>query len=129
MTTETTHDTPIASLGAFVIDCPAPLDLAAFYSSLTGWPVRDGSDADWAELAAPSGPALAFQRVDGEYVKPDWPTTERPQQYHLDFMVPDLDEAERDVMTLGVTKADHQPGTTFRVFLDPAGHPFCLCKS
>ena len=24
-------------------------------------------------------------------------------------------------------KADYQPGTTFRVFLDPAGHPFCLC--
>jgi hypothetical protein len=31
------------------------------------------------------------------------------------------------VLALGATKAQHQPGTTFRVFLDPAGHPFCLC--
>ena len=31
------------------------------------------------------------------------------------------------VLGLGATKHDHQPGTSFRVFLDPAGHPFCLC--
>jgi len=30
------------------------------------------------------------------------------------------------VLELGATKHQHQPGTTFRVFLDPAGHPFCL---
>ena len=39
----------------------------------------------------------------------------------------DLDDAEPKVIELGATKAEHQPGTTFRVFLDPAGHPFCLC--
>jgi hypothetical protein len=33
------------------------------------------------------------------------------------------------VLARGATKADVQPGTTFRVFLDPAGHPFCLCKA
>lgn len=42
-------------------------------------------------------------------------------------MVDDLDEAEAATLALGATKAEHQPGTTFRVFLDPAGHPFCLC--
>ncbi len=36
---------------------------------------------------------------------------------------------EQAVVELGATLADHQPGTTFRVFLDPAGHPFCLCVS
>ena len=46
---------------------------------------------------------------------------------HLDVMVEDLDTAEAAVLELGATKHDHQPGTTFRVFLDPAGHPFCLC--
>lgn len=40
--------------------------------------------------------------------------------------VDDLDEAEAAV-ALGAVKHDHQPGTSFRVFLDPAGHPFCLC--
>jgi glyoxalase superfamily protein len=33
------------------------------------------------------------------------------------------------VIALGATKAEYQPGTTFRVMLDPAGHPFCLCLS
>ncbi|NUR94484.1 MAG: VOC family protein, partial [Kribbellaceae bacterium] len=54
-------------------------------------------------------------------------TQEVPQQLHLDVMVRDLDEAEREVLAIGATKAEYQPGTTFRVFLDPAGHPFCLC--
>jgi hypothetical protein len=50
-----------------------------------------------------------------------------PQQMHIDVMVDDLDAGEAAVLGLGATKAEHQPGKTFRVFLDPAGHPFCLC--
>jgi hypothetical protein len=30
------------------------------------------------------------------------------------------------VLTIGARKAEVQPGETFRVFLDPVGHPFCL---
>ena len=46
---------------------------------------------------------------------------------HLDFTVPDLDEGERAVLALGAVKHEHQPSPdAFRVFLDPAGHPFCL---
>jgi hypothetical protein len=48
---------------------------------------------------------------------------------HLDVVVDDLDAAEQAVLGLGATKHSHQPGTSFRVFLDPAGHPFCLCLS
>ena len=48
---------------------------------------------------------------------------------HLDVVVGDLDAGEAAVIELGTIKHDHQPGTTFRVFLDPAGHPFCLCLS
>lgn len=46
---------------------------------------------------------------------------------HLDVIVDNLDAGETEVLALGGTRHDHQPGTTFRVFLDPAGHPFCLC--
>ena len=46
---------------------------------------------------------------------------------HLDVIVDDLDVAEAAVLDLGTTKHGHQPGTSFRVFLDPPGHPFCLC--
>lgn len=48
---------------------------------------------------------------------------------HLDFDVDDLDAAESAVLAMGATKHDHQPGTTYRVFLDPAGHPFSLVQA
>jgi hypothetical protein len=48
---------------------------------------------------------------------------------HLDMIVEDLDKGEEVALSLGASKADHQPGETFRVLLDPAGHPFCLCLS
>ncbi|MFB9631630.1 VOC family protein [Nonomuraea helvata] len=33
------------------------------------------------------------------------------------------------MLELGASKHAHQPGRSFRVFLDPEGHPFCLCAS
>lgn len=130
MTTEThtpnTTGTGIAVLSGIVLDCANPPALAQFYSDLTGWPVSDGSSDEWAIVATPFGVALGFQGV-ADYVAPNWPGTEPPQQFHLDFDVPDLDEGEAKVLALGARKAEHQPGQTFRVFLDPEGHPFCLC--
>lgn len=116
----------IARYPGIVIDCPEPRALAEFYQALLGWSV-DASD-DWADIRADYGQSISFQKVD-DYTPPRWPTQEVPQQMHLDLMVDDLDAGEREVLALGGTKAEHQPGTTFRVFLDPAGHPFCLCVS
>jgi len=42
---------------------------------------------------------------------------------HLDVIVADLDAAEAAVLELGATRHEHQPRTSFRVFLDPAGPP------
>lgn len=114
----------IAHSPGLVIDCPDAAALAAFYGALLDWKV-DGSD-DWADIRSPDGRVISFQQVD-RYAAPDWPGQARPQQMHLDVVVDDLDAAEPEVVALGATKAEHQPGTTFRVFLDPAGHPFCLC--
>jgi hypothetical protein len=33
------------------------------------------------------------------------------------------------VLEAGARKTEHQPGTTFRVYLDPDGNPFCLVLS
>ena len=33
-----------------IIDCPDTMALAAFYSAVTGIPVKDGSDQGWAGL-------------------------------------------------------------------------------
>ncbi len=114
----------IAQFSLVALDCPAPRALAEFYAAITGWePDRD--DDDWVQLRNDGGATLAFQRAPG-YQPPVWPSDHHPQQAHLDFDVSDLDVGEEQVLALGARKADVQPGTTFRVYLDPAGHPFCL---
>ncbi len=90
------------------------------------WKIEEGED--WWSIKADHGDSLSFQKVDS-YRPPQWPGQEIPQQMHLDVVVDDLDTAETEVLKLGATKHEYQPGTTFRVFLDPAGHPFCLCLS
>jgi predicted enzyme related to lactoylglutathione lyase len=116
----------IARFPSIVLDCPDPHALAAFYGALLDWKVE--TSEGWADVKADYGQCLSFQEVD-DFQAPAWPGQERPQQMHLDVVVDDLDTAEAAVLELGATKHDHQPGTTFRVFLDPAGHPFCLCTS
>ena len=113
----------IARFPSIVLDCPDPGALATFYGALLGWEVS--ASADWAEIRA-DNQCFCFQKVEG-YRAPAWPGQEVPQQMHLDVMVEDLEAGEAAVVALGATRHDHQPGTTFRVFLDPAGHPFCLC--
>ena len=114
----------IARFPSIVLDCPDPAALAKFYGAMLDWKV-DVSD-DWAEVRADYGQCICFQPVE-DYRPPVWPDQDVPQQMHLDVVVDDLDAGEAAVLELGATKHDHQPGTSFRVFLDPAGHPFCLC--
>lgn len=106
------------------LDCPDPHVLAAFYGAITGWGI-DSDEGDWVQLRSDAGAALAFQRVP-DHRPPVWPGAGHPQQVHLDFDVRDLDVAEAQVTALGARKAEFQPDPAFRVFLDPAGHPFCL---
>lgn len=115
----------IARSPSIVIDCSDPTVLAKFYGALLDW--RIDLSSDWAEVRSDDG-CISFQQVEG-YAPPKWPSQEMPQQMHLDVIVDDLDDAEAQVIALGATKHEHQPGTTFRVFLDPEGHPFCLCVS
>lgn len=117
----------------FALDCPDPLALAAFYSALTGLEVEPLGDfppekVTWIELLNGDHPTLAFQKIEG-YLAPTWPEGPLPQQAHIDFVVADLDAGEEHVLAIGATKAEHQPGETFRVYLDPVGHPFCLVRA
>ena len=115
----------IARLSVFALDTPDPEGLAEFYSAITGWEVERGDEDDWVQLRSDGGATLAFQLAP-DHQPPVWPSAERPQQAHIDFDVADLDGAEEQVLALGARKAEVQPGTTFRVYLDPSGHPFCL---
>lgn len=115
----------MTKLYGVTIDCPNPAQLAEFYQRLTGMKLGYSSD-DFAGLEGDGGPGIGFQRVEG-YQAPQWPGQAAPQQFHLDFSVEALDAAEALVLELGATKAAEQPGgDRWRVYLDPAGHPFCL---
>lgn len=123
----------IADLQCVVLDCPDPVALAEFYRSLLGGTVnrqdrRWALSDDWATLHTPSGLVLAFQRA-ADHRPPRWPDPDRPQQFHLDFGVPDLDRAEEQVLALGARVLDDGGGERgWRVYADPAGHPFCLVR-
>ena len=114
----------IARFPGLVIDCPDAKVLADFYGAMLDWKID--VKENWADIRAEYGQCISFQAVEN-YTPPKWPGQEKPQQMHLDVLVDNLDEAEAAVIELGATKHEYQPGTTFRVFLDPAGHPFCLC--
>ncbi|MGH9107275.1 MAG: VOC family protein [Acidimicrobiales bacterium] len=124
-------------LDLVILDCPDALELSRFYGEVLGWELEDGSNRDWSTLVPPGGglsldnpegrTTLAFQRVD-DWVEPTWPGGAHPQQFHLDFSVPDISAAEPAVVAAGARAHAHQPSADghFRVYLDPAGHPFCL---
>lgn len=116
---------PLARLRTVVLDCPDPRALADFYSAVIGGEITHVED-DWVTLVV-DGVRVAFQLAE-EFAAPTWPTGERPQQFHLDLMVDDVDAVEPRLLELGATKHEVQPGEdgNFRVYLDPVGHPFCL---
>ncbi|MGW3012792.1 VOC family protein [Streptomyces sp. NPDC001219] len=118
----------LIKLGVVALDCPDPRALANFYAEMLDWQVTGGDD-EWIEIAGPTGRTLAFQGV-ADYRPPRWPGQDVPQQLHLDFDVSraDIDEAERKILALGAELVQRDEGLRdFRVYLDPAGHPFCLC--
>jgi glyoxalase superfamily protein len=66
--------------------------------------------------------------ASARYRPPTWPDSEVAKQIHLDLAVDDLDAAEAEATRLGARRAETQPTPNkWRVMLDPAGHPFCLC--
>ncbi|MBO0608937.1 VOC family protein [Myceligenerans salitolerans] len=114
----------------FIIDCPDPMSLASFYAEVTGRPIKDGSDDSWAGIIF-GEIELAFQRVEN-YRPPVWPSDEHPKQYHLDFEVDEIDAEQGRVVALGATlERDFvgPEGYGWRVYTDPVGHPFCLCRN
>jgi catechol 2,3-dioxygenase-like lactoylglutathione lyase family enzyme len=119
----------LGKLQCVVLDCPDVLELAQFYQALLGGVVNQPDprwtvDSAFSTLHADSGLVLAFQRTD-DYRRPRWPDAAYPQQFHLDVEVADLDQAEAQVLGLGGGLLHVDP-RGWRVFADPAGHPFCL---
>jgi catechol 2,3-dioxygenase-like lactoylglutathione lyase family enzyme len=114
----------IGRLRTVVLDA-ADMDAEAqFWSALLDIPVVHRSD-DWTTLQG-RDVRLAVQLAP-DHIPPDWPDPSRPQQLHLDIEVDDVDQAERQVLALGARRLPDPPDAEdFRVYADPAGHPFCL---
>lgn len=115
------------SLATVVLDCRDAHELADFYRELLGWEVKR-SEPEWVLIGpAGEGTRLALQ-AEAWYRPPVWPEEPGTQHkmLHLDFLVDDLDAAARHAAALGATVAPHQPQEGVLVYLDPAGHPFCL---
>jgi catechol 2,3-dioxygenase-like lactoylglutathione lyase family enzyme len=114
-------------LTGVVLDSPNARELAAFYQRLLGWKIQD-EEPDWVTLKPPGGgTGLSFQ-TESQYVRPTWPAGPGDQQMmlHLDIEVDDLATAAEAAKSAGAQEAEFQPQDNVRVFLDPAGHPFCL---
>jgi catechol-2,3-dioxygenase len=114
-------------LTGIVLDSPDARELAEFYRRLLGWNVVEDGE-HWVTLGAPAGGAgLSFQ-TETRYRRPVWPAGDGDQQMsvHLDIKVEDLGSAGAHAEKAGATLADFQPQDLVRVYLDPAGHPFCL---
>jgi catechol 2,3-dioxygenase-like lactoylglutathione lyase family enzyme len=112
------------------IEAPDPAALARFYSGLLEWPVVHEEPGTAVLATSRDGSSfVVFQQATG-YEPPVWPPVEGRQRpmMHLDVQVGDLDSAVDEAVALGATLADHQPQDNVRVMLDPAGHPFCLCR-
>ncbi|NUR26079.1 MAG: VOC family protein [Catenulispora sp.] len=124
-----------------VLDATDVRSLAEFYRNLLGLRYRPGDEvpaggeadeADWLVLVDGAGNRkLAFQRAD-ELPRSTWPAPDVPQQMHVDYTVPDVAELERQrerALALGATvrfdRSDDETEPLY-VFVDPAGHPFCI---
>ena len=128
---------PSPSSTSWSSTAPTPWSSPGSTARCSAGRLEDDSDRDWATLVPPGGglspdnpdgrATLAFQRID-DFVRPTWPGGAHPQQFHLDLWAGDIAAAEPAVLAAGAIVHEHQPSENggFKVYLDPAGHPFCL---
>ena len=124
-----------------VLDCTDARELAEFYRQLLGFQYRPGDEppvngkpdeSDWLVLRDSNGTNhLAFQQV-AKLPKSTWPDGPIPQQLHLDLSVPsmqDFNAQHERALALGarmLRDRSNDPQEPLRVYVDPAGHPFCI---
>jgi hypothetical protein len=124
-----------------VLDATDIRSLAEFYRELLDLRYRPGDEPpaagdpdpqgdDWLVLRG-AGVQLAFQQVDA-LPPATWPEGPVPQQLHLDLTVgsmADLDAHHQRALSLGaelVLDRHDDPDEALYVYVDPAGHPFCI---
>ena len=110
-----------------VLDAPDLEAESSFWAAVYGGTVE--RDVDWHSVIVDGQWTLGIQLAPN-HVPPEWPSGDQQQQLHLDLHVDDIAAADAEAKALGaqvVQKADFATESGFVVYLDPAGHPFCLC--
>jgi Glyoxalase-like domain len=125
------HCGVIGWIREIVLDTPDPWGLARFWAGLLG-----GSPVQWYPgwvtlEPPPHGQRLSFQATGaGQHAMPG-----AGPRVHFDVLAADLAAAHERVLAAGATcTGEHtspKPGprgepVSWRVYRDPAGHPFCL---
>lgn len=136
-------DAPTPRMAQVVLDTTDARGTAEFWRQLLGLVYRAGHEPpaegqedvagrDWLNLFDRDGtPQLAFQQVD-ELVPTTWPDPAVPQQLHLDLTVDSVEELnavhDRVLALGGELRHDRSddPDEPLQVFVDPAGHTFCV---
>ena len=122
------QEPPVGWIREVVLDAPDPRALARFWSGLLG-----GTPVEWYPgwvtlEPPPHGQRLSFQGTATALA-------EDTARVHFDVLVEDLAAAHYRVLSAGATLASEhvspRPGpggepVPWRVYRDPAGHPFCL---
>lgn len=115
-------------LGNVMVDCNDELELQNFYGELLGWEKCEL----FGRPAVRSSNGIVFLFIEEpDYVPPVWPEEagKQQKQMHFDFQVDDVNAAVSKAISLGASKTPNQyGGEDFITMIDPAGHPFCLCK-
>ncbi|MCM3659793.1 VOC family protein [Georgenia satyanarayanai] len=98
-----------------------------FWAGVLGGTIE--ADDDWHEVVVDGKPFVAVQLAP-DHAPPEWPDG-NAQQIHLDLWIDDIEEAHEHVIAHGARllkgSQNGNATDTFRVYADPAGHPFCLC--
>ena len=123
----------IIKLGAIVMDSNNSEELSGFYQKLLGWKLErqffDGEKWIVVKSADGEGTPLVFQEIE-DYKRPKWPSDDGLQQQmlHLDFYVKadDFDNEVEHAVSCGAILSGIQLSESWKVMIDPAGHPFCI---
>ncbi|ACV76896.1 VOC family protein [Nakamurella multipartita] len=116
-------DRPAVTIGMINIDSADAAAAGRFWSALTGWEVV--ASGDGYSMVSGGGHNLGFGTIP-DYQPPAWPNEHGSKQFHLDLACADMAATEAKAVELGASVVDPQPGDTWRVLIDPDGHPFCL---
>lgn len=120
----------VGRLTQLVLECSDPEELARFWQEVLDLPDPEGGPS-WLTLTWRPVGRFSFHRV-ADYQPPVWPGQHGEQPAHFDLLVDDLESACRAFEKAGGRPLTEEldPGPkAWRIYADPAGHPFCLVSA